>query len=123
VTSTAYELLAVENFAKNLGQFHPKDRERIKGKIVEMLTQNPYRYAMLVGAIEIAGLNLYGLHSMKMGVAGLKGGAYVLYRICEECKKNHYMTRSGASCQFCNDDKNRHVVLFDVNPRGADYGR
>lgn len=121
--STPYEFLAVRNFEVNLNQFKPHDKEKIKEKIREMLSSNPYRYEMLTGIVPLSGLNLRGLHRMKVGVSGLKGGAYILYRICEECKKNQYMSQSDSSCQFCDDGKGRHVVLFDVNPRSKDYGR
>jgi hypothetical protein len=88
-----------------------------------MLSFYPYRYPMLEGRIPIRGVRLAGLRYLKVGVSGLKGGAYVLYRICEECKKNAYASTSGIQCEFCDDAKGRHIVFFDVRPRSYDYGR
>jgi len=121
VTSTPFEFIPVKTFEHNL-KFYQRDKDRIKTKIEEMLAQNPYRYEMLKGEITVAGVNLAGLRHMKTGVSGRRGGVYVLYRICEECKKNQYMIRgSGKACEFCDDKKWRHVVLFNVRPRSAGY--
>ena len=121
--SSPYEFIAVQNFERELKKFHTGDQNKILAKVREMLGEDPYRYEMLAGPIPVSGINLTGLHRMKVGVKGNKGGAYVLYRICEECKKNSYMTSSGRSCEFCDAEKLRHVVLFVVRPRPDDYGR
>lgn len=121
--SASFDFIPLETFEKNLRIFSSKDQERIKKKIVEMLGAYPYRYPSLNGSIPLRGLNFVGLRHMKVGVSGLKGGAYILYRICEECKKNGYFNRSGAKCAFCDDSKGKHVILFDIRPRSFDYAK
>jgi hypothetical protein len=116
-----YEFIRLETFERNLKDFHRNDRTKIEAKIKEMLSLRPYEYQMLVGKIVIKGVKLAGLRHMKVGVSGIKGGAVVLYRICEECKKNEYFAKSDVQCQFCDDRKNRHIVLFDVHPRSYGY--
>jgi mRNA-degrading endonuclease RelE of RelBE toxin-antitoxin system len=123
VISARYEFIALETFEKNLRMFSPKDIEKIKKKIVEMLSIYPQRYPMLFGKIPLRGLDFVGLRHMKIGVSGLKGGAYILYRICEECKNNGYFNRSDEKCAFCDDTKDKHVILFDVRPRSFDYAK
>jgi len=116
-----YEFIRVKTFDDNLKDFHRNDRAKIETKIKEMLSQRPYEYQMLVSKVTLKGVKLAGLRHMKVGVSGIKGGAVVLYRICEECKKNGYLTKSDVQCEFCNDEKSRHIVLFDVRPRAYDY--
>jgi hypothetical protein len=116
-----YEFIRLQTFEDNLKDFHRNDRAKIEGKIKEMLSIRPYEYQMLVSKIVVKGVKLAGLRHMKVGVSGIKGGAVVLYRICEECKKNGYFAKSDVQCEFCDDDKNRHIVLFDVHPRSYGY--
>lgn len=123
VTSKVYEFIPLDTFGQRLTRFPQKDKEKIKRKIEEMLSAYPYRFPMLTGPINLDGLNIRGLRHMKTGVSGIKGGAYVLYRICEECKKNQYHAKSDAPCAFCANTKDNHIVLFDVGPRSDDYSR
>lgn len=123
MTSTVYEFIPLDNFGERLGRFPKKNQGKIKEKIDEMLSLYPYRYPMLVGPIPIAGLRIAGLRHMKVGVSGLKGGAYTLYRICEECKKYEFYAKSDGRCAFCANTKDNHIVLFDVGPRSDDYSR
>jgi len=123
VTSTPYEFITLDAFGQRLQRFSQRDKEKIKGKIKDMLTLYPYRFPMLSGQIPIAGLRIAGLRHMKVGVSGAKGGAYVLYRICKECKEHEFYARSDTRCAFCADTKDNHIVLFDVGPRSDDYGR
>ncbi len=120
-TKSRYEVIPLETFSESLQSFHRKDREKIKGKIEEMLCENPYRYPMLAGKIKIKGINVEGLRRMKVGVKGVKGGAYILYRICEECKQNKYELKSDVRCKFCDDTKVKHVVLFITRLRSFGY--
>jgi len=123
VISIPYEFITLDNFGKRLQRFPLKDKEKIKGKIDEMLKADPYRYPMLKGQIPIAGLHIAGLRHVKVGVSSGKGGAYVLYRICKECKKDQFYAKSDAPCAFCDGTKDNHIVLFDVGPRSDDYSR
>jgi len=123
VTSTVYEFIPLDNFGQRLRRFSEKDQGKIKEKIKEMLSLYPYRFPMLTGPIPLAGLRIAGLRHMKVGVSGLKGGAYILYRICEECRKHLLYAKSDAPCAFCADTKDHHIVLFDVGPRSDDYSR
>lgn len=116
-----YELIHLDSFTESIGAFNGKDREKLLKKVKEMLSFNPYRYTMLVGSITINGVKFIGLHKMKSGLSGRKGGAYTLYRICEECKKNEYHIKGKVFCKFCDDDKDKHVVLFIARPRSMDY--
>ena len=86
-----------------------------------MLETAPDRYDMLEGKITVRGVKLAGLRRMKVGVQGYRGGAVVLYRICEECLDNRYYEKSGTKCLFCKDDEREKVVLFDTYPRGHGY--
>jgi hypothetical protein len=123
VTSIPYEFIPLDNFGQRLCQFSQDNKEGIKGKINDMLGLNPYRFSMLKGQIPIAGQRIAGLRHMKVGVSGAKGGAYVLYRICKECKEHEFYARSDTRCAFCADTKDHHIVLFDVGIRSDDYGR
>ncbi len=123
MTSIPYEFITLDGFGKRLQRFPPKDKEKIKDKIDEMLKADPYRFPMLRGQIPIAGLRIFGLRHMKVGVSGSKGGAYILYRICDECKKNQFHTKSDAPCAFCDGIKDNHIVLFDVGLRSDDYSK
>lgn len=101
--------------------FNGKDKGRLLEKAQTMLSTYPYRYEMLKGPIEINGVYIVGLRKFKSGLSGQKGGAYVLYRICEECKKNGYNLNSDVSCEFCNGKKDTHVVLFISRQRSFGY--
>lgn len=125
--STPYEFVTLDNFGRRLKRFSEKDKESIKAKTEEMLTLDPYRYPMLKGQIVVSGQRIAGLRHMKVGVSGVKGGAYILYRVCEECKKNNYVSKSDGKCVFCENgpaDENKrdmHIVLFDVGLRSDGY--
>ena len=116
-----YELIPLENFTRNLGFFHKGSQKKIWAKIEEMLSVAPYRYTMLIGKITVRGMKFYGLRHMKVGVKGIRGGAYILYRICEECKEYEYWKKSDVQCNFCDDKKGKHIVLFAVRPRSFGY--
>lgn len=123
MTSTVYEFIPLDNFGQRLQSFPQMDKEKIKAKINEMLSLYPYRFPMLSGQISIVGLRIAGLRHMKVGVSGGRGGAYILYRICEECKKHNFHTKSDGACAFCANTKDNHIVLFDVGPRRDDYSK
>jgi hypothetical protein len=123
VTSTPYEFIPLDNFKERLGRFSEDSQKKIKTKIDEMISLNPYRYPMLIGPIPIAGLRIAGLRHMKVGVKGLKGGAYTLYRICGECKKHEFYAKSDGRCAFCANTNDNYIVLFDVGLRSDDYSK
>ena len=123
MTSTPYEFIPLDNFGKRLNCFSEKNQGKMKEKIDEMLSLYPYRFPMLIGPIPVAGLRMAGLRHIKMGVKGVKGGAYALYRICEECKKYQFYEKSDGRCAFCADVKDNHIVLFDVGLRSDDYSK
>ena len=54
-------------------------------------------------------------------VKGYKSGVRILFRICHECKEYRYYEISNCKCSFCDDEKQNHVVLFDVRPRSLGY--
>ena len=116
-----YELIYLDSFTDSIGAFNKKDRKKLLKKVQEILSFNPYRYKMLVSPFTMNGVKFIGLHKMKSGLSGSKGGAYTLYRICEECKKNGYNIKGKVFCKFCDDDKGKHVVLFISRRRGIDY--
>lgn len=116
-----YELIQLDTFIESLGAFREKDRKKLLEKINEMLSFNPKRYGMLKGHYTLKGVKFVGLHKMKSGASGRKGGAYILYRICEECKENEYYKKSDIFCKFCDDEKSNHVVLFIARHRGLGY--
>ena len=116
-----YEIISLNSFQKSLEAFNEKDSVRLLSKAHTMLSTNPYRYEMLKGMIEIKGVYITGLRKFKSGLSGQKGGAYVLYRICEECKKNGYNMNSDVSCEFCDGKKDKHIVLFISRPRSFGY--
>jgi len=118
-----YEVIPLDTYGKNLLDFDRSNQQRIRDSVTDWLGYEPQRYQMLQGAIRVAGRKFFGLRHIKIGVVGNKGGAYVLYRICEECLKNEYWKKSGVSCEFCDSSKPKRVVLFDVQPRSFDYGR
>lgn len=118
-----YELIRVDTFEKNLKEFKKINQQKILVRVKDWLGNDPYRYEMLKGAIVVSGKKLFGLRHIKIGVEGYKGGAYVLYRICEECLKYEYWKKSNIQCLFCDSDKPKRIVLFDVQTRGFDYGR
>lgn len=116
----AYEPIILDSFYKDYKSFPTKAREKIKDRCFNMLCNYPYRFDMLSGKIKIRGLKLDGLRHMKVGVRGVKGGAFILYRICEECKQNEYASKSGVKCEFCNG-KWKHIVLFATHIRSFGY--
>lgn len=116
-----YELIQLDTFVKSLESYPEWDRKKLLGKVKSMLSLSPYRYGQLEGPTEINGVKFIGLHKMKSGLSGRKGGAYILYRICDECKKNGYNLSGKTACEFCDDKKDKHVVLFISKPRGLDY--
>lgn len=122
--SENYRFIRVDNFDRNLRDFRKRDQERILNKVCEMLSSNPKRYGMMKGKISIRSVKLTGLRHMKIGIKGVKGGAYILYRICQECKENKYIESSDRKCNFCDEDPNdNRIVLFDIHLRSFDYGR
>jgi hypothetical protein len=115
-----YEPIVLEAFHENLQTFPLEARVKIEDKCINLLCNYPYRFPMLKGEIKVKGLKFTGLRHMKVGVQGVKGGAFILYRICEECKKNDYAVQSGVKCEFCNG-KDKHVVLFATHIRSYGY--
>lgn len=117
-----YDLIPLDSYAEGLKSFRKDARRKIERKVKRMLEANPRRYQMLKGVVKVRGLSFAGLRHMKVGVQGIKGGAYVLYRICEECRGNEYYLKSDARCKFCDDeDEDDHIVLFAVRPRSLGY--
>jgi hypothetical protein len=119
--SSEYEIIELDNFTENLKEFDKHSRGKITEKLKEWLSHDPKRFPMLTGGIPILGRKLYGLRHIKIGVSGHKGGAYVLYRVCEECLDNGYWQQSKIKCEFCDPNKSKRNVLFDVRPRSFDY--
>jgi len=122
--SERYVLIPTDNFARNLRDFRKREQERIVEKVRTMLSFTPKRYGMMQSKISIRGVRLTGLRHMKVGIRGVKGGAYVLYRICHECRENKYFETSDQKCAFCDKDPDdNRVVLFDLHLRSFDYGK
>ena len=122
MASTTYKFIHLETFDDSLSSlFGKRDQQKIMDKVHEMINFDPTRYPMLKGKITIRGVKLAGLRHMKVGVAGIRGGAYVLYRFCKECKEQKYHLQSDIKCQFCSDKTWNHIVLFDVRPRSFGY--
>jgi len=121
--NTPYEIIPLDTYGKNLKDFDKTNQIKIENRIHDWLGYEPLRYPMLGGAIRVAGRKIFGLRHIKIGVSGYKGGAYVVYRVCEECLQNEYWKKSNLSCEFCDPAKPKRVVLFDVQPRSFDYGR
>jgi len=121
MSSEPYELVELDSFRKNIRKFFRKDEEKIREKLKQNLEYTPNRYQMLKGKITVAGLKLVGLRHLKVGVKGYRNGAAIRFRICKECLEEEYYKRSKVRCQFCDEDKPRRVVLFDIMPRGFGY--
>jgi len=121
LNSTQYDILPLKSFQESLDSFPKISQKKINEKIEKMLTTNPYRYNMLKGIYIYKEVSFVGLRKMKTGVKGHRGGVYILYRICEECRKNRYYKKSGDKCKFCNDGIEKRVVLFVVRPRSMGY--
>lgn len=124
VKLTSYEILPpTETFLESLQHYFPDKprQEKIIKRIQDMLSIRPYHYDMFFGNITVSGVNLAGLRHMKVGVEGVKGGAVVYYRICEECKKNGYDMLSDIRCGFCDEKKGKHINLYLVRPRSRGY--
>lgn len=117
-----YDLISLESYSDSLTSFPKTNRQKIENKVADMLQMNPKRYSMLKGKIKIRGMSFAGLRHMKVGIEGSKGGAYILYRICEECKRNRYYEKSDAKCEFCDDEKeDNRIVLFLARLRSFGY--
>jgi len=117
--SERYDIIATETSQKNLERlFDKKSCEKIKNKIQEMLRVRPYHYERLSGQ-KIRGVITHGLRRMKVGVSGRRGGAVVLYMICEECRRAGHFR--GNPCSFCDNNKNKHIVILDIFPRNIGY--
>ena len=43
------------------------------------------------------------------------------FRICEECLREKYYEKSRVRCQFCDENKPKRVVLFDIRQKGFGY--
>lgn len=121
MNSTQYEIRALKSFQKSLARFPEKSQKRIKNKIEEILTKNPYRYGILTGIYKYKGLSFTGMRKMKTGLEGHKGGVYILYRVCKECRENRYYIKSGLKCEFCEDGIDKRIVLFIAAPRSSGY--
>jgi len=115
------EFIPLDTYLGNLSLFHPKNQEKIKKAVIERLSFKPTHGVMLKGLIPVGGARLVGLRHMKVGVKGVKGGAYVLYRYCKECLEKGYYDKSKIRCQFCDEKEPNRIVLFDTNIRSADY--
>ena len=120
-----YELIELDSFAKaftkrlKLGR---RNEEKVRQGIVDELGENPYNGTPMKGVQTVSGRKIHGLRHEKLGVANYRGGLVVLYRICEECIRYGYHAKGGPKCQFCNPEITKRVVLFDIHPRGKDYG-
>jgi mRNA-degrading endonuclease RelE of RelBE toxin-antitoxin system len=121
MNSGRYALLEIRTFSKNIKKYFRNDEDKIRAKIQEMLTINPYRYEFLKGKVIVSGLKLVGLRHMKVGIKGRHGGAVILYRICEECLEHKYYEKSDAQCDFCDEEVENQVVIFDTFPRSRGY--
>lgn len=121
--NSPYEFIQLDTFSKNLKDFNRSDQQKILIRIHDWLSVKPESYPMLSGAIVVSGKKIFGLRHIKIGVKGHRGGAYVLYRICCDCIEYEYWKKSKVKCQFCDPDRENRIVLFDVQPRGFDYGR
>jgi len=121
LNSIHYNVVPLKSFQESLDSFPKRSQRKIKEKIEKMLTVDPYRYIMLKGIYTYKNVSFVGLRKMKTGVKGHRGGVYILYRICEECRKNGYYKKSGDKCEFCDDGMEKRVVLFIVRPRSMGY--
>ncbi len=121
MSSEPYEIIELDIFRKNLKKFFRKNEAKIREKLIQNLEYTPNRHQMLKGNITVAGMKLVGLRHLKVGAKGYRNGAATRFRICEECLKEKYYEKSKVRCQFCNEDKSRRVVLFDILPRGFGY--
>lgn len=121
MNSVEYEVKALQTFGESVARFPRKAQKRLYKKIGEILVKNPYRYGMLKGIYLLKGISFVGLRYFETRLEGHRGGVYVLYRICKECRENHYYQKSGARCGFCDDSKEYRIALFLVRPRELGY--
>ena len=121
MNSAEYEVKVLKTYEESIDRFSKKAQKRINKKIKEILVRYPYRYNMLKGVYSLRGVSLVGLRKFKTGLEGHRGGVYVLYRICKECRENRYYQKSGICCEFCDDDKEYRIVLFLARPRELGY--
>ena len=121
MNSVKYEVRVLKTYEESMDYFPKKAQKRINKKIEEILVKYPYRYNMLKGIYLLRGISLVGLRKFKTGLEGHRGGVYVLYRICKECRENGYHQKSGICCEFCDDGKEYRIVLFFARPRELGY--
>lgn len=121
MSSEPYELIELDTFKKNIKKYFRKDEVRIREGLKQKLETTPDRHQMLVRHITVAGMKLAGLRHVKVGVKGHRGGSVTRFRICEECLREKYYEKSRVRCQFCDENKPKRVVLFDIRQRGFGY--
>lgn len=121
MSSESYELIELDTFTKNIRRYFRRDDAKIREKLRQMLETAPDRHAMLKGQITVAGMKLTGLRHIKVGATGYRGGSVTRFRICEECLREKYYEESRVRCQFCDENKPKRVILFDIRPRGFGY--
>ena len=119
--NSEYSLVELDSFVSSLSRFARNAERKVREKILDMLSTEPYRYTMLRNLTTVNGIKVAGLRHMKVGAKGVRGGIVVLYRVCEECLQNEYYVRSGIRCEFCDEDFGKRVVLFIAYPRGRGY--
>jgi hypothetical protein len=112
----------IASFYESIEYYFSKERGKIEDKIDKMLINYPYRYSMCEPLI-IRNIRTIGLHGMEIGVKGKPKGARILYRICEECRKNKYNLIKEQKCAFCDEMDDKTVVMFTAMPRGLEYQR
>ena len=121
MSSEPYELIELDTFQKNIKKYFKREEARIREGLKQKLETTPDRYQMLEGHITVAGIKLTGLRHVKVGVKGHRGGSVTRFRICEECLREKYYEKSRVRCQFCDENKPKRVVLFDIRHRGFGY--
>ena len=119
--SSEFEIKELDTFRENLRKYFARDEEKIRRVLFERLRMRPDHYQMLEGAITVAGLKFVGLRHIKIGVRGYRGGSVTLFRICEECLRERYYEKT-IRCQFCDENKPKRIVLFNIQPRKFGYG-
>ncbi len=122
VSSKRYEIIELDAFSRDLRKlFDRGDQERIRNAVEAELGVYPKRCELLEGRIEIRGVKIHGLRKLRVNVKGHRGGARVLFRLCEECLQSGYYAKSERRCEFCSPNKPDRVVLFAARPRSIAY--
>jgi len=122
VSSRRYEIIELDAFTKDLRKlFERGDQERIRKAVEAELRTDPKRCELLEGRIEVRGVSIFGLRKLRVSVRGHRGGARVLFRLCEECLQFGYYLKSDKRCEFCLPRNPERVVLFAARPRSIAY--